>query len=671
MRSKIRILLLPLLISAIAIGTTIFVSRSSLSLKQEKRFHSEKEFKVLRQKMSKLKSEPFNPHSNPLAPGEYFLHSDNCKSCHGYDSAQYANVDASGMDVNLYDDWEASMMALSGKDPLWRAKVSHEILVNPSHSAALQDKCTSCHAPMGRYTNYFHGKGPYLIDSLLNDSLGLDGVSCTSCHTIGTAGAGFTLGNSFSGQIPYDTLKKIYGPYTNPILGPMQLYTGYTPTFAQHMSESRACSPCHTLIVETADLNGLSTGKNFVEQATYHEWLNSNFSSDNITCQNCHMPQITDSIRIANGYLNIPPRSPFNRHKFHGANSFMVNLMKNNKAKLNIKTPDKNFDSSIAIINRNIRYNTVELKVFQDSVTPDTAFYRVRLTNKAGHKFPSGYPSRRAVLQFVVLGPAGDTLFKSGIFDANGNIEGIGLSSYWAPHYQTIHSSNQTQIYEFIMGDVSGNRTTVLERADTLLKDNRLPPEGFSTSHNVYDTVKITADAMMDPDFNKFAPGVEGSGRDYVHFHIPVGNFPSPFSVYAKLYYQTLPPTWLQEMFSFSSAPIDTFKNMFGAANKAPLLVDSDSILNVITSKNSINSYTTDVKVLPNPTTDRNINLVFDKAVEISLVRITDVQGKLIKQFSPSVISNQFPVKLPEEKGIYIIDIYSDTFRVSKKVIFE
>lgn len=295
----------------------------------------------------------------------------------------------------------------------------------------------------------------------------------------------------------------------------------------------------------------------------------------------------------------------------------------------------------------------------------------MRLTNKAGHKFPSGYPSRRAVLQFVVLGPAGDTLFKSGIFDSNGNIEGIGLSSFWAPHYQTIHSSNQTQIYEFIMGDVNGNRTTVLERADTLLKDNRLPPEGFSTSHNVYDTVKITADAMSDPDFNKFAPGVEGSGRDYVHFHIPVSNFSSPFSVYAKLYYQTLPPTWLQEMFSFSSAPIDTFKNMFAGANKAPLLVDADSILNVITSGQLSYSKNSEVTILPNPTNDRNITLKFEKPTEISLLRITDVQGKLVRQIMPSGTSNEIPVKLPEEKGVYIIDIYSDTFRISKKVVYE
>ena len=56
------------------------------------------------------------------------------------------------MDVNLYDDWETSMMALSAVDPFWKAKVSHEILVNPANSLELQTLCTKCHAPLGHYT---------------------------------------------------------------------------------------------------------------------------------------------------------------------------------------------------------------------------------------------------------------------------------------------------------------------------------------------------------------------------------------------------------------------------------------------------------------------------------------------------------------------------------------
>ena len=52
----------------------------------------------------------FKTHMTPIAPGEYFLTPENCKGCHGFDTLGIANVDGNGQDVNLYDDWETSMM---------------------------------------------------------------------------------------------------------------------------------------------------------------------------------------------------------------------------------------------------------------------------------------------------------------------------------------------------------------------------------------------------------------------------------------------------------------------------------------------------------------------------------------------------------------------------------
>src|SRR5678815_3501771 len=161
------------------------------------------------------------------------------------------------------------------------------------------------------------------------DSLGQDGVSCASCHTIDS-----TVGQTFSGVIPYDTTRHIYGPFENPVAGPMQLYEGYTPVFSTHMNESRLCSSCHTLVTETVDLNGNYTGGHFVEQATYHEYLNSDFPANSITCQSCHMPHEPDPIIIANGFANLVPRYPFNQHVFVGGNAFMLKIIKDHKIQL-------------------------------------------------------------------------------------------------------------------------------------------------------------------------------------------------------------------------------------------------------------------------------------------------------------------------------------------------
>lgn len=363
---------------------------------------------------SKYEALKYSHNRNPIDSGQYFIGSNVCNGCHGYDSAHLANHDANGNDVNVYDDWRSTMMANAARDPFFHAKVSHEITVNPSHAIELQLKCLDCHAPMGTFTARFHGASSYTLNDMFNDTLGLDGVSCMSCHTIGTVG----LGSRFSGDIPYDTTKKIFGPFTNPFAGPMQLYIGITPTFSSHMSTSGVCSPCHTLQTHTADLSGNLTGGTFVEQATYHEYLNSVFPSQQIYCQTCHMPQLEDQVIIANQILALTGRSPFNLHQFAGANYFMLNILKANKTYLGIPVPDAYFDSTLLYTSINLKQNSVAISLNQDSLNTDTSFFSLTLTNKVGHKFPSGYPSRRVVIQFIVLKSNGDTLFKSEFSEA-------------------------------------------------------------------------------------------------------------------------------------------------------------------------------------------------------------------------------------------------------------
>jgi hypothetical protein len=235
-------------------------------------------------------------------------------------------------------------------------------------------------------------------------------------------------------------------------------------------------------------------------------------------------------------------------------------------------------------------------------------------------------------------------------------------------HHEMINAQNQNQIYEMIMGDVNGNKTTVLERADTLLKDNRLVPEGFVSTAPMYDTVKIAGGAVNDPDFNKFPGNIEGSGWDYVHFHIPIAGFPSTFNVFSRLYYQTLPPSWLAEMFSYSSAPIDSFKTMYNSAGKNPILVDADSLTNIllalVKNKNEIA-----VVVAPDPTSDGNTEIIFSRPTDVSLIRVLNISGQVVSTIRGSNKAERVPVHLPEEKGTYILDIYIDNTRISRKVI--
>jgi hypothetical protein len=611
------------------------------------RFHSEAEMNSIRTQRA------------PIDTGEYFLGSVRCQGCHGYDSLGISNIDGNGHDINLYDDWEATMMANSAKDPLWRAKVSHEILVNPNHAEELQDKCTSCHAPMGHYSAKFKGHTHYGLAELYNDTLGLNGVACGGCHQMGTN----NLGYRFSGDIPYDTSHVEYGPFENPVIGPMQLYVGLIPTFSTHMDNSQMCSPCHTLITATADLNGNSTGNHFVEQATYHEWLNSTYSADNIVCQRCHMPQVTDSVIIANEYQFLAPRAPFNKHTFEGANEFMLKLMKNNRTALGITASAANYDSSIAVTRHLLQNNTLGCNLFFDSIANGTAYFRVRLTNRAGHKFPSGYPSRRAVVQFVLTSGSGDTIFRSGVLNSNYEVQ--GLTGPYEPHHNVINSESQAQIYEMVMGDVNGNKTTVLERGNSFLKDNRLVPEGFSTSHYAYDTVPIVGDAATDPDFN-YQNGSEGTGRDFIHYQIPLNNFSGSLNASVKVLYQTLPPGWLTEMFTFNSTEIDSFKSMFNAADKTPVLVAYDDLSGITISNSGKVEASVSCNVFPNPANGEVT--VTSTNSKINAVTVFSMKGEIVYSEKYGNPKQTLNLNL-SNSGTFLIRIETTRGVVSRKIV--
>jgi hypothetical protein len=79
----------------------------------------------------------------------------------------------------------------------------------------------------------------------------------------------------------------------------------------------------------------------------------------------------------------------------------------------------------------------------------------VTITNLTGHKFPTGYPNRRAWLHVKVVDSVGRVVFESGKPGVDGEI--VGLASGTMPHYDTITQPAQVQIYETVMGDVRDN----------------------------------------------------------------------------------------------------------------------------------------------------------------------------------------------------------------------
>ncbi|TNE54880.1 MAG: hypothetical protein EP344_13910 [Bacteroidetes bacterium] len=599
----------------------------------------------------------------PIDSNILFPTSRTCSGCHGLDSTGLALVTSSGQDVNIYDDWRSTMMANSARDPFWRAKVTHEILVNPSHSLELQDKCTSCHAPAGHYQAKLKRKQThYTLYEMYADTLGLDGVTCQACH----AQAPNQLGSLHSGELYFDTnyIRVAYGPYDVPFVPPMRDFVGITPLYGAHMGDAGLCAGCHTLITNTVDLSGAFTGGTFIEQATYHEWLNSRYDDDhgNITCQGCHIPQLLDEIIISANYQFLTPQFPFGVHELAGANVTMLELMKANLDKLGIPATEAQFDSTIAATLRMLQQKTLDLELVPRILDGDTAYFDLKLVNKAGHKFPSGYPARRAWVEFEVKNASGETVFHSGRYDPEFRIQDEDAN--FEPHYDVINHPEQVQIYEMVPGDVAGNFTNVLERGAFPLKDNRLVPQGFLRSDPVYDTTQIIGRAGTDADFNLDGSGTEGSGSDVLHFHIPINGYTGTFSVSAKIWYQSLPPKWMDPMFAVSTPEIDSFRVMFDAADRSPVLIGTVSLEDLPVSPVSTKAAVRPaIAIVPTFTSDGRVRVVVPSGTRLAGVRAWNAAGQLVWE------GNDSEVRLPVRRGVYFVEALTSHGRAVVKVV--
>ncbi|MFM9984117.1 MAG: T9SS type A sorting domain-containing protein [Flavobacteriales bacterium] len=603
----------------------------------------------------------------PTGVNSLFIGSGKCGGCHGIDPFGIANVTDEGENVSAAENWRGTMMANSSKDPLWRAKVAHEVSVNPEHESALVNKCTSCHAPQGKYAALHDGIEDFTMAMIDEDSVANDGVACGACHSQQIESAGF----NFSGELFYNA-DTVWGPVFNiqpgdfPMFSSaMQSFVGRTPVPHEKFSKSETCAGCHTLLTNTVNLDGELTGTQFIEQATYHEWLNSSYNAqDNYEgeCQGCHMPRTSEPIVVASGYafLEDYPREPYGQHWLVGGNTFMLGLLKNNIETLGLTANEDHFNTVIDRTTNQLQNYTATLEISEGEIDGDTARYTVKLTNEAGHKFPSGYPSRIAFVEFVMTDSDGNELFHSGKITPNFEIE--GQDSNWEPHYDLITEDDQVQIYEMVMGDVNGNLTTVLERADQTLKDNRLVPLGFSTEHAAYDSTLIVGNAANDPNFNHLN-GVEGSGTDEIRYHIPVSGIDGEVHVTAKLWYQTVPPKWTNELFSVDHPTINLFEEMYYEEGADPVQIALDETNSILTHTGIIEGY---FKVSPNPTTTGQIQI--DAGVDvIQEIRVHSMDGKLIE--SRRANGNRIVIQLPNTPGTYLLDVTTNRGRRIEKVL--
>ncbi len=436
---------------------------------------------------------------------------------------------------------------------------------------------------------------------------------------------------TFTGSFLVGDPDKLSGPFEDPRQTPMKHALGIVPEHSETIRSSEICGACHTV-----HLPVFSGGKQIpfysYEQTTYPEWAFSAYRTGDSpdgklpfgagalaqSCQGCHMPsadaaktafrsKIADIQERSNfpaaenalpaADIDLQVRAGFAKHQLVGLNVFLIDMASKFPDTLGIRTADPMLvakgvpplDLTRQTILDQAANATAAIAVENLSLDANELRASVAVTNKTGHKFPSGVGFRRAFVDFTVRDAADKVIWESGRTniagvlvdendrpiagelwwkdDCSGRVNGPDANPH-QPHYRTISQQDQVQIFQELVtapesdsakcgrhARPTGELTTSFLSICAPLKDNRLLPAGFlPLDQRILISEALGAGRDMAED-----PGAIGTGDDPAYaagggdtfaYRIPLTAMSgAPGKVSATLYYQAIPPFFLQDRF--------------------------------------------------------------------------------------------------------------------------
>jgi hypothetical protein len=345
-------------------------------------------------------------------------------------------------------------------------------------------------------------------------------------------------------------------------------------------SNPQTCQNCHM----TDEYHGTKLAAQIanVQDQTYPE-------ADNLA----PLSEITVPLRGLSGDT-LPPDldklgdETLKRHTLLGINQFGLEMFNQFDDILGVRKTDymtgsaNGLPTAIAESDRLAKHETARVEILSTALEGNKLTAKVKVTNLTGHRFPSGVGFRRAFLEFSVKDPQGNVVWVSGrtnsvgvVVDAKGEpLPAEFLTrdpktgeQVYEPHYQTITRQDQVQIYEELTKNPEGGFTTsFLARMETL-KDNRLlpkgwaaeGPEGFKAFYSPDPDQAEEALHATHPEGNVLQDEgfLDGTGSDVVTYQpmLPKGVLNElqegqRLTVTAALYYQAIPPRYLQDRFT-------------------------------------------------------------------------------------------------------------------------
>ena len=523
----------------------------------------------------------------------------------------------------------------------------------------LVETCLSCHGAMGKHQYRLdHGSEAeaFGLDHVMRPSteavdkkekdwrygaLARDGISCTICHQMQPREQPaddhrhyleFFLETSITGNLHIGNPNELHGPFEDKEISPysMEHALGFKPKHNPYIKSSQMCGTCHVVNLPIVD-KPLQPGEeadelvaaeqnplfkkfhHHVEQATYLEWLNSEFENEfdtenpkAKTCQDCHMSQDYHNDDLALHLEKIVTRiaaiqddtfpdaenlaeqkellvrlrkEGYSRHNFRGLNVFLLEMFNQFDDILGVRKYDfmtgskEDIPHAVADFMQQAKNDVATLEVQTELHGASELVATVTVKNKVGHRFPSGVGFRRAFIEFLVIeepvegGAEERIIWSSGRTNQLGvlvDAEGEPLASEFFSedpasaeqvsqrHHEVIDSSNQVQIYETLLHSDQHRFSTSFIHGSEVIKDNRLLPRGWKAEGPGVGLrgkfLKATHPgpvAKLDPRYG------DGSGSDEVIYRValPKGVDAKRLKVKATLFYQAIPPYFLQSLF--------------------------------------------------------------------------------------------------------------------------
>ncbi len=491
-----------------------------------------------------------------------------CSGCHAFYD----------VDNSPGDTWKGSLMAQSGRDPLFFAQMTtaNQDVPNAGYF------CMRCHVPNSFVTGH-----AYDADGSTLDDFDREGVACHACHTM--VDPVYTPGVSpvedLAALAQHTALPENYGNAMF-VLDPTGTRRGPRPDavsthatiYSPFHSSGEMCGTCHdvgnvavsrqpdgTYIYNSAGMPTPDTDlhSQFPLERTFSEWQLSAFANGGVdmlgrfggegastvsSCQDCHMPRSE-----AKACFFGPTRPDVARHDFAGASAWVLDIIGLNER------DNPNVDQLSLRVARDKAVDMLE-RAASLVARRDRGLLRVRIINETGHKLPTGHiEGRRVFLNVQFLDGEGSLLREHGAY----NLETAELDE------------ESTRVYEMHVGisreaaiatGLPIGVTTHMALATTIEKDNRIPPRGFEN-----EAFEAAGAPVVGAEY------ADGQYWDDLALKIPRG----AAHARVRLYYQTVTRHYIEALQSgnFTNDTGRILHELWEATGKcAPILMTSKEL---------------------------------------------------------------------------------------------